>query len=335
MSARVSSRPSLPSVSTPLVSILIPCYNAGRHLDAALESAFAQTWPHCEVILVNDGSTDDSGARAERFVRRGLKLIEQPNRGQCAAANEALRHARGDFIKFFDADDLMSPDMIARQVQALRGRADHVAYSEWARFFHDPSEAVFTPRAGWRDAAPVDWLVEIWADAQPMMQCAQFLVPRPLLDRVGGWDERLSLINDFEFFARIVTASAGVVFTPGAQLYYRSGLPTSLSRQRTVKAWESAFLSTTLGVGHLLRREESPRTRAAAAAVLQGLVYDLYPSLPRLVADLEARVAALGGTNLAPLGGNGFHLARRLVGWKLARRLQIMAGKYPRPTREP
>lgn len=319
----------------PLVSICMPCYNAGAFLEPALASAFAQTWPHCEVILVNDGSTDDSRARAERFAARGLKIIDQPNRGQSAAANVALGHARGDYVKFFDADDLMSPDMIALQVAALRDRPNHVAYSEWARFHADPNEAVFTPRRGWHDAHPVDWLVEIWADAQAMMQCAQFLVPRAILDRVGGWDERLSLINDFEFFARVVTASDGVVFTPGARLYYRSGLPTSLSRQRTAKAWQSAFLSTTLGVEHLLGREDSLRTRAASAAVLQGLVYDLYPGLPRLVAQLEARVAELGGTHLAPLGGSGFHLARRVVGWKLARRLQIMAGKYPPPPCEP
>lgn len=318
-------------MSTPLVSVIIPCYNAGRWLGAALESAFGQTWPQLEVILVDDGSTDDSRQIAAPYESRGLRVVSQPNQGQSAACNRGLSLARGEFVKFFDADDLLSPDAVSIQVAALRARPGAVAYAEWARFHRDPQEAVFSPRPGWHDARPVEWLVECWADAQPMMQCAQFLVPMDLLRRTGGWDERLSLINDFEFFSRVILASTEIVFTPGARLNYRSGIPGSLSRGRTAQAWESAWRSATLGTGHLLRAEDSPRTRRAAAAILQNLVYDMYPNRPALVADLEARVAALGGSTLAPLGGRGFQLARRLVGWKAARWLQFWSGRYPRP----
>lgn len=315
----------------PRISILIPCYNAARWLAPALDSVFAQTWGDLEVILVNDGSTDDSLAVAQRYESRGLIILTQPNTGSSAAHNQALRHATGDYVKFFDADDLMSPDMIERQVAALRDRTGCVAYGEWARFYTDPTEADFINRPGWHDAAPADWLVEIWADALPMMQCGQFLIPRDLLANTGGWNERLSLINDFEFFARVVTASAGVVFTPGARLYYRSGLPGSLSRSRTARAWQSAFDSATLGTGHLLRLEDSPRTRRVAASILQQLIYDMYPAMPALVRELEQRIAALGGTDLPPLGGRGFQRVRRMLGWKLARRMQILARKFPAP----
>lgn len=320
---------------SPLVSILIPCHNAALWLKQTLDAVFAQTWPAMEVILVDDGSTDQSASVARQFAVHGLRIVTQANAGQCAAANRALRLARGGYIKFLDADDLISPDMVERQVNALLAHPGCVAYSEWARFHEVPAEAVFTPRPGWRDAAPVDWLVELWERAQPMMQCGQFLLPRDLLARTGGWDERLSLINDFEFFARLVTASAGVVYTPGARLYYRSGLPSSLSRCRTAPAWESAALSSLLGTEHLLRLEDSPRTRRACAAILQQLVYDLYPGMPALRARLETRIAKLGGSDLAPLGGRGFQFVRRLVGWRLARRLQILAGRYPAPTFDP
>lgn len=312
---------------SPLVSILIPCFNAERWLAPALESALDQTWPRCEVILVDDGSTDASLSIARRFESRGLRIATQANRGQCAACNHALSLAQGDFIKFFDADDLFSPDMIALQVAALVNRPGCLAYSEWARFKSDPAEAVFTPRPGWRDAAPVDWLVEIWAVAQPMMQCGQFLIPRALLDRTGGWDERLSLINDFEFFTRLTLASAGIVFTPGARLFYRSGLAGSLSRTRSARAWESAFLSSILATDYLIAAENSTRTRQAVAAILQQLVFDIYPSQPALVAELEARIAKFGGTTLRPKGGKSFLLASRLIGWKPARRLQVLVGK--------
>lgn len=315
----------------PKVSVIIPCYNAERWLAASLDSAFAQTWSNLEVILVDDGSKDNSLAVARGYESRGLRIVSQTNQGQCVACNHGLRLAQGDYIKFFDADDLLSPDSVALQVAALSARPGSVAYGEWARFRTDPAEAVFTPRPGWHDAAPIDWLVEIWSDAQPMMQCAQFLLPRELLVRVGGWDERLSLINDFEFFSRLVLGSTGVVFTPGARLYYRSGLAGSLSGSRSRRAWESAFLSLTLGTDHLLRAESSPRTRRVAAVILQNLAYEMYPNLPKLVRDLESRATALGGSSVAPQGGRGFNLMRRFLGWKAARWLQLWSGKYPRP----
>jgi glycosyltransferase involved in cell wall biosynthesis len=315
----------------PLVSIIIPCHNAARWLAPALESALGQTYPRTEVILVNDGSTDASLAIAQGFEPSGLRVVTQPNAGQCAACNHGLRLARGDYVKFFDADDLLSRDAVALQIWALAGRPGHLGYGEWARFHADPAEAVFSPRAGWHDATPVDWLVETWADAQPMMQCGQFLIPRELLDRAGGWDERLSLINDFEFFTRLLLASRGLVFTPGARLYYRSGLAGSLSASRSARAWRSAHLSLTRGTDYLVAAENSSRTRQAAAAILQGLRFSMYPNMPDLTVDLEARVNALGGCALAPQGGRGFALARRLVGWKAARWLQLWAGKYPRP----
>lgn len=314
----------------PLVSILIPCFNAAPWLQESLESALAQTWADKEIIIVNDGSTDASLSIARSFTHRDVRVVDQANRGQCAACNHALSLARGDFVKFLDADDLLSPDMIERQVTALASRPGCVAYGEWARFQVRPSEAVFKSRRGAHDAAPVDWLVDLWTEP-PMMQCALFLIPRELLQRTGGWDERLSLINDFEFFARVVLASAGVVHTPGARLFYRSGLSSSLSARKSEAAWTSAFLSLTDGTRHLLDAEDSPRTRRVAAGILQGLIYDMYPSTPALIKRLEARVAELGGSSTEPQGGHGFHLTRRWVGWKAARWLQVYAGKFPPP----
>lgn len=316
----------------PLVSLIVPCFNAGRWLDSALGSVFAQTYSRCETILVDDGSTDDSLAIARRYEARGLRIVTQPNGGQCSACNHGLRFAQGDYIKFFDADDLLSPDMVALQVAALASRPGCLAYSEWARFRQDPAAAVFTSRPGWRDSVPVDWLVEIWGEGQPMMQCGQFLIPRALLDRAGAWDERLSLINDFELFSRLTLASAGIVFTPGARLFYRSGLTDSLSRSRSAHAWQSAFLSSTLGTDYLLAAEVSPRTRQAAAAILQRLIFDMYPNQPDLVARLESRVAELGGTTIKAKGGRGFLLASSLLGWKPARHLQLFAWKFSRPS---
>lgn len=309
-------------METPLVSILIPCFNASRWLATTLDSVFAQTWPNLEVILVDDGSSDDSLTVARRYESRGLRVFTQPNRGQCAAANRALAASRGAYVKFLDADDLINPVMIERQIHALAGSISHLAHAEWSRFVHQPEEADFSPRSCWHDADPIDWIAESWTGGQPMHQCGIFLIPRPLLERTGGWDESLSLINDFEFFARLITASDGIRFSPGARLYYRSGISGSLSTQKSRRAWESAFQSLNGAVDHLLRREDSPRTRLAGADCLMELVGAMYPHQLDLVRQLETRIHQLGGSAVRPSGGRVFKCIRATVGWKMARRAQ-------------
>src|SRR5690606_5350603 len=121
-----------------LVSIIIPCYNAARWLPATLESALTQTWPATEIIVVDDGSSDDSLAIARGFAPRGVKVISQTNRGASAARNRGLAEARGDFIQYLDADDLLSPRKIELQLARLASApADAVATCRWGRFEQD------------------------------------------------------------------------------------------------------------------------------------------------------------------------------------------------------
>src|ERR1051326_5639298 len=118
--------------SPPLVSIIIPCFNAARWLPATLQSALAQTWPNLEVIVVDDGSTDHSAAIARRYEGDRVRGVVQPNAGAAAARNTGLRHARGEFIQFLDADDLLAPEKIAKQMEALlRAPAGAVASGPW------------------------------------------------------------------------------------------------------------------------------------------------------------------------------------------------------------
>ena len=312
-------------MSAALVSVLIPCFNAEAFVGAALESVLAQSYAPIEIIVVDDGSTDGSPGVLDQFRARGVTIITQANAGQCAAANQALSVANGAYIKFFDADDLLHPEMIERQMRALAGRTEPVALGEWARFCQAPEEATFTPLPMYRNANPVEWLTGEFLTGEPMMQCAMFLFPRAVLDRIGGWDERLSLINDFEFFARVLTAASEIVYAPGARMYYRSGLQDSLSRQTSRVAGESAVLSLQLGTGHLLRAEDSPRTRRAAANMLQTFEYTFYPRFSGLRRTVAERIADLDGSDLQPDGPPGFHKLRRWIGWRGARRAQQVA----------
>ena len=93
----------------PLVSILIPAYNAGPLLADTVRSALAQSWPRKEIILVDDGSKDDTLAVAKQFESAEVKVVTQANQGAAATRNRAFYLAQGDYIQWLDADDLLSP----------------------------------------------------------------------------------------------------------------------------------------------------------------------------------------------------------------------------------
>lgn len=311
---------------TPLVSVLIPCYNAERWLAATLTSVLNQTWPAIEVIVVDDGSRDNSLAIAQQFAAPQVKILSQPNRGQSAAENHALAIAQGDFIQYLDADDLLHPTKIEQQVERLQHHPDSVAAGEWGRFYDSIEDATFKPEPVWHDLTPLEWLLCSW-EGGGMMHGAAWLIPRPVITAAGPWNEKLSLINDFDYFSRILLASQGVQFCWGSKSYYRSGNPTSLSGAKSRAAWESALLSLTLGTQTLLAREDSLRTRHACATVFQRFVYDAYPQVPDLVERAETLVRHWGGSDLQPQGGRLFHLLTNHIGWKPTRRLQRLVSR--------
>src|SRR5438445_12948867 len=103
----------------PLVSILIPAYNAEEWIAQRLQSAIAQTWQSKEMIVVDDGATDGTAEVARRFASREVAVVSKQNQGAAAARNYALRLSQGDYIQWLDHDDLLLPDKIERQLTAL------------------------------------------------------------------------------------------------------------------------------------------------------------------------------------------------------------------------
>ena len=103
----------------PLVSILIPAYNAERWISDTIESALKQTWPNKEIIIVDDGSRDKTLAVARRFESDTVRVATQANQGAAAARNRAFSMCKGEYIQWLDADDLLAPDKIALQMAVL------------------------------------------------------------------------------------------------------------------------------------------------------------------------------------------------------------------------
>src|SRR5207245_5785704 len=131
----------------PLVSILIPAYNAEPWIGDTIKSAVGQTWPRKEIIVVDDGSRDQTLAIARQFASKEISVVTQANQGAAAARNHAFSICQGDFIQWLDADDLLAPDKIARQMEAVdQCRSKRTLLSSaWGRFIYRPHQATFVP----------------------------------------------------------------------------------------------------------------------------------------------------------------------------------------------
>ena len=314
---------------TPLVSVLIPCHNAAPWLAATIASVRAQTHPRLEIIFVDDGSTDASREVASTLVGPDFTFLTQPNRGAAAARQRALVAARGDYLQYLDADDLLHPEKISRQLSRLTHDCNHhIASARWFRFTGAPAAfAAFAapPEPNWHDASPPDYLVETFKNGG-MMHPAAWLVPRAVAEAAGPWNESLSLDDDGEYFTRVVLASDGIRFCPAALVHYRSQLAGSLSGRRTPAAWRSAHEVCRLSTTALLAREDSPRTRRASALYWLRVAFAAYPEGGPLVADAIARARMLDPFARMPSVGPRFEKIASVLGWRAAKRLRAWLG---------
>lgn len=292
MRVRVLRDPS----TSPFVSILIPAFNAREWIADTIRSAVAQTWDRKEIIVVDDGSTDDTLAIARQFVNLGVQVVTQTNHGAAATRNKAFSLSKGDYIQWLDADDLLSPDKISRQLDALEpgGKKKRLLSSAWGKFMYRHHRAEFVPTALWCDLSPAEWLLRKM-EHNLHMQTATWLVSRELTQAAGPWDTTLLGDDDGEYFCRVLLASEGIKFVPQARVYYRS-TPNSLSYiGRSAKKMEAQWRSMELHISYLRRLEESGRGRAACVKYLQNWLDNFYPERPDIVNQAQELAASLGG----------------------------------------
>jgi glycosyltransferase involved in cell wall biosynthesis len=306
-----------------LVSIIIPVYNAETYLEQSIWSALEQTYENIEIIVVNDGSTDGSLSILEGIDNPRLEVHSQSNQGQSAALNAGIELAHGDYIKFFDADDILHPGHIESQLEVLGGRNDSVASCRWEYFQENIESVTFHEEVSYKDYDdPIQWIYDSLVKDQGMMGAWMWMIPKPVLDKAGRWDDRLSLNNDFDFSVRVLLASSSVKFARDARLYYRKGVQGALSGSQGRTAMESAYLTTKLGTESLLQREDSPRIRQLCADRFQQWLFKFYSQHPDLASKAEAYISSLGGSCVRMQGGLLLRALMPLIGWKAVRNLQ-------------
>ena len=308
----------------PKVSIIIPVFNAEHFLEETLTSIINQTWRNKEIIVVDDGSTDSSFEIAKKFESQKVQVFHKKNGGAASARNYGLARATGEYIQYLDADDLLAPDKIERQISLLEYLPDgYISSCAWGKFVNHPSEAQFIPQNVWGDFQPIDWLVTSW-NGGGMMQTACWLVPRNIAELAGLWNENLSLHDDGEYFARILLISRGIKFFKNAAVYYRTNLNSSLSRKRSRKAAKSAFDVCESYQKNILKYEDSSRVRHALMINYLKFIYEYHPQHKDLTFLARQRIEELGFQNLPPYGGKKFKMLTRLVGFDNALKIRAL-----------
>lgn len=304
-----------------LVSILIPAYKAETFVAETIRSAQNQTWPRKEIIVVDDGSPDRTFEVARRFESESVKVVRQENGGAPAARNTALSLAQGDYIQWLDADDLLHPEKISKQLIGADNGAASLTFltCSWGKFFFDTSRAKFMRDSLWQDLGPIEWIVSKFAD-NVWMNPAVWLVSRKLTELAGPWDSRLARSgdDDGEYVCRVVGSSDGVRFSEEAKCYYRIGTVGSLNWNMETRedSLQSLVLSLTLSIEHLLKIEDSKRTRDASRDYLEVFLQYFYGYDDKYYQQLK--VLAKDRLN--------HDLEQPRVGWKY-RPLEAVAGK--------
>ncbi len=188
----------------PLVSVVIPAYNAAPFIRRAIDSVLAQTWKKLEIIVVDDGSTDETAAIASSY-GKPVTLVQKPNGGPSSARNLGIRKSRGDWIAFLDADDYWLPEKLERQVILLREKAE--------LGFCSTATLVMTPEGKTERIWPCphidkDLLHTLFEENAAIAgSTSSVLIRRDALPPRGPFDETLQGVEDTDLWMRLAAKS--------------------------------------------------------------------------------------------------------------------------------
>ncbi len=222
----------------PRVSVIMPTYNAGARIGAAIGGVLTQTHPDVELVVVDDGSTDDTVAIARGFGDR-IVVLSQENAGPNAARNAGLRRASGEVIALCDSDDFLLPHYLTEALRLLRKEPGRTWVTCASKLLTDTGLKDYgyspfgeVPRERQREAILQGNIVSIFS-----------VFPRAMVDEIGLFDEQLTRAEDWEYWARAILSGWRVAFQPEIAAYYRQQGQSQSSDATAMLDAEDAMIS--------------------------------------------------------------------------------------------
>lgn len=192
-------------MSGPLVSIIIPVYNGENYLKDAIDSALAQTYPHIEVIVINDGSRDQGGTeRVALSYGDRIRYFHKENGGVATALNLGIRQMKGDYFSWLSHDDMYTPDKVEKQIQSLRdhGNMTAVVFSDYDLLDVNTNKIAHVELG---KKCPADQLTKsVLPVLQNLIHGCSLLIHKQHFERVGVFDEKLVTTQDYDLWFRMM-----------------------------------------------------------------------------------------------------------------------------------
>lgn len=241
-----------------LVSIIIPTFNSKAFLEESVQSALAQSHKKVEVIVVDDGSTDDTVHLFPGFELLGVRCFKQSNKGAAAARNLGLKHASGDYIQYLDSDDVLHKDKLLVQLDAMQKENADLSFCFWEQFtdnIQQTSPFIFSHidysliRNG-KDIMRIYGMKGVSGTIHSM------LVRKDVIQKTGAWNETLTNNDDGEYFTRVYLHSNKVTVVKKVLVYHRVGKSQTLSSVNTEQKAESALKSWDLIYNHVKKEND-------------------------------------------------------------------------------
>ncbi|MBC7360387.1 MAG: glycosyltransferase family 2 protein [Desulfacinum sp.] len=250
------------SASLPLVSVVIPAYNAAWCVERAIRSVLGQDYPHVEIIVVDDGSTDETPRILGRYENQ-VRVIRKENGGLSSARNAGIAAARGDYVAFLDADDFWFPQKLSRQM-SLMAADPALGFSSTAAIVVTEGG---TPLSVWRcpEEGPCLTTVIFSRLSAVPGSGSGVVVQRRLFDRVGLFDERLRSVEDVDMWLRLSSVTAYACLDEPLVVVVRHG--SGMSRNGKVMR-EATLAVLRKNRGLLPRQLRGGFWRASCAAAL-------------------------------------------------------------------
>ena len=226
------------AISTQLVSVIIPAYNAEQTIAQTLDSVYAQTYKNLEVIVVNDGSTDHTLDVLENYTN-SITILSTENKGVSHARNLGFKYSKGDYIQYLDADDLLMPEKIEMQLQALKAENADIAYGDWQKFKIENNQIKISETVEREIQGDLEIALFTYFWCPP----AAILYSRRICD-VLQWNEHLPIIQDARYFLDAAIAKGKFVYTNGIMAKYRIAQSNSLSQKSDLNFAKDLYENT-------------------------------------------------------------------------------------------
>lgn len=302
--------------NNPLVSICIPMYNVEEYIEETLRKILKQTYKNIEVIIVDDNSTDNSYKIAQKFVSYEVKLFKNEKKGGNAARNYAFRKSSGVYIKFLDADDYCSDNMIEKQLErVLKDGTDETLIHSPLKMAYSDGTFFLPPRLIDIDFTPgIELLVAIWKrEGFNVPHC--HLMHRNLVIKAGEWDEKLLKNQDGEFFARVAEVADKSLSVNNVYAFWRQ-TNKGVSAQKSLKSHSAVIHSYDIISQLLIKYDNSTSMRNICGKYISFYVYENYPQIEKVFPEIEKLLIKINSTLQLPYR-KVTKLFTFCLGWKM------------------